>query len=153
MTEKHFGQSLYLKRQEHPSMKPCIIGSFTLISLAIFTTVAWAEPSRTCHFDPDLGKPNPLGMRSYISLTEEDSNTTFLFEQFPSNVGDGSDAGDPRNKSVSDLLRNRLRPGSAAHAQQLRLLLRAGGLCRSRGLCADGCCSYLFPLLTNGLAL
>lgn len=71
-------------------MKPCIIGSFTLIGLAIFTTVAWAEPSRTCHFDPELGKPNPLGMRSYISITEEDSNTTFLFEQFPSNVGDGS---------------------------------------------------------------
>ncbi len=69
-------------------MKPWIIGSFTLISLAVFTTVARAEPTRACHFDPDLGKPNPLGMRSYISITEEDGNTTFLFEQFPSPVGD-----------------------------------------------------------------
>lgn len=47
------------------------------------------ETARTCQFDPDLGKPNPLGMRSYISITEEDGHTTFLFEQFASRVGDG----------------------------------------------------------------
>ena len=50
---------------------------------------AKAEPTRTCHFDPDLGVPNPLGMRAYITITEEDSNTTFVFDQFPSNIGNG----------------------------------------------------------------
>jgi hypothetical protein len=48
-----------------------------------------AEPTQTCHFDPNLGVPNPLGMRAYITITEEDGNTTFVFEQFPSNIGNG----------------------------------------------------------------
>jgi hypothetical protein len=69
-------------------MKRWIIGSLAFISLAMFTPGAKAEPTRTCQFDPDLGEPNPLGMRSYISITEEDGDTTFLFEQFPSPVGD-----------------------------------------------------------------
>jgi hypothetical protein len=28
-------------------------------------------------------------MRAYITITEEEGNTTFLFEQFPSNIGNG----------------------------------------------------------------
>lgn len=69
-------------------MKSQIVGSLALISLTLFTSVAKAEPTRTCQFDPDLGEPDPLGMRSYISITEKDGNTTFLFEQFPSPIGD-----------------------------------------------------------------
>jgi len=28
-------------------------------------------------------------MRAYITISEEDGNTTFVFEQFPSNIGNG----------------------------------------------------------------
>lgn len=28
-------------------------------------------------------------MRSYLTISEEDGNTTFVFEQFPRNIGDG----------------------------------------------------------------
>lgn len=69
-------------------MKLWLVGSLAFISLAVVAPGSQAEPTRTCQFDPDLGEPNPLGMRSYISITEEDGNTTFLFEQFPSPVGD-----------------------------------------------------------------
>jgi hypothetical protein len=64
------------------------VGFMAIIFLALPNS-ARAEPTRTCEFDPDLGFPNPLGMRAYITITEEDGKTTFLFEQFPSNVGDG----------------------------------------------------------------
>jgi hypothetical protein len=63
---------------------------FAAVVFMALATTARAEPTRTCEFDPDLGLPNPLGMRAYITVTEEDGNTTFLFEQFSSNVGDGS---------------------------------------------------------------
>ncbi|HEY9879872.1 MAG TPA: hypothetical protein V6D29_15565 [Leptolyngbyaceae cyanobacterium] len=33
--------------------------------------------------------PNPLGMRAYITITEEEGDTTVLFEQFPSPVDEG----------------------------------------------------------------
>lgn len=43
--------------------------------------------AKSCKYDSTLGKPNPLGMRAYITLTEADGNTTVIFEQFPSPVG------------------------------------------------------------------
>lgn len=46
-----------------------------------------SESIRTCAYDPDSGQPNPLGMRAFITATEQDGNTTFRFEQFPSPVG------------------------------------------------------------------
>jgi len=70
-------------------MKAAIIGSLAVIGLAVFPSVLKAEPTRICQFDPDLGVPNPLGMRSYLTISEEDGNTTFVFEQFPSNIGNG----------------------------------------------------------------
>ncbi|MFZ4640762.1 MAG: hypothetical protein ACOYMP_10225 [Nodosilinea sp.] len=45
-----------------------------------------ATPTRVCAFNPDLGLPNPLGMRAYVTITEAEGNTTFLFEQFPAIV-------------------------------------------------------------------
>jgi hypothetical protein len=57
-----------------------------LVSCVALPTEAQAEPTRTCQFDPELGLPNPLGMRAYITVSEEDGNTSFLFEQFPSNL-------------------------------------------------------------------
>ena len=62
------------------------LAASTLLALS---TMAKAEPTQTCQFDPELGLPNPLGMRSYLTITEEDGNTTFLFEQFPTNLGNG----------------------------------------------------------------
>jgi hypothetical protein len=68
---------------------------FVAMGLAVTTwlmlspATAKAEPTQTCQFDPDLGLPNPLGMRAFVTITEADGNTTFLFEQFPSNAGDG----------------------------------------------------------------
>ncbi len=48
--------------------------------------VPQAAPTRVCAFNPDLGLPNPLGMRAYVTITEAEGNTTFLFEQFPAIV-------------------------------------------------------------------
>jgi len=63
--------------------------NLTIAALLTLATAARAEPTQTCQFDPALGVPNPLGMRAYITITEEKGNTTFLFEQFPSNIGNG----------------------------------------------------------------
>jgi len=68
-------------------MKYGIAGSLLLLMAIALGSVARAEPTRTCAYDPESGLPNPLGMRAYITVTEADGNTTFLFEQFPSNVG------------------------------------------------------------------
>lgn len=59
--------------------------SSLLFCLLSYPTIASA---RTCRYDPSLGKPNPLGMRTSITLTENSGNTTVFFEQFPSNLGD-----------------------------------------------------------------
>jgi hypothetical protein len=59
--------------------------SCLLLVLLSYPTVATAK---SCQYDPNIGKPNPLGMRAYIRLAEADGNTTVTFEQFPSPVGD-----------------------------------------------------------------
>ncbi len=56
--------------------------------------VAQAETSNlaaTCAFDTGMGKPNPLGMRAYITAVEINGDTTFTYEQFPSNVNGEKD--------------------------------------------------------------
>jgi hypothetical protein len=61
---------------------------------ALFTTIAvpittHAEPGNlvaACAFDTNSGKPNPLGLRAYISAIEVNGNTVYTYEQFPSNV-------------------------------------------------------------------
>lgn len=70
-------------------MKYPVAMSFAALILLALSTMAKAEPTQTCQFDPDLGLPNPLGMRAFVTITEEDGNTVFLFEQFPSNAGNG----------------------------------------------------------------
>jgi len=70
-------------------MKLEIASSVATYILLLLTNTASAEPTRICQFDPDLGVSNPLGMRAYITISEEDGNTTFVFEQFPSNIGNG----------------------------------------------------------------
>jgi hypothetical protein len=46
----------------------------------------------TCAFDTNSGKPNPLGMRAYITAVEIGGDTTFTYEQFPANVNGEADA-------------------------------------------------------------
>lgn len=83
--------TLFLMQKPFPR-KPgfaAVLGLATglsLVSCVALPPKAQAEPTRTCQFDPELGVPNPLGMRSYITVTEENGNTSFLFEQFPSNL-------------------------------------------------------------------
>ena len=43
--------------------------------------------SPTCTYDPKSGTPNPLGMRSYFTLTRAESRVDATYEQFPSNLG------------------------------------------------------------------
>ena len=54
------------------------------IALAGSTVAA----TSTCHYDPNSDQPNPLGMRAYVTITEEEGNTTFVYEQFPSPVAE-----------------------------------------------------------------
>lgn len=42
----------------------------------------------TCNYDPTLGKPNPLGMSSQITITAEKGNAIFTYEQFAAPVAD-----------------------------------------------------------------
>lgn len=70
-------------------MKYFVAMGLAATALLMLGTLAKAEPTHTCQFDPELGLPNPLGMRSFVTITEEDGNTTFLFEQFPTNLGNG----------------------------------------------------------------
>ncbi|MGB7313901.1 MAG: hypothetical protein WA939_13290 [Nodosilinea sp.] len=70
-------------------MKYFVAMGLAATTLLMLNTMVKAEPTQTCQFNPDLGLPNPLGMRAFVTITEEDGNTAFLFEQFPSNAGDG----------------------------------------------------------------
>ncbi|MFP4101239.1 hypothetical protein [Coleofasciculus sp.] len=47
---------------------------------------AASSSSRVCQYNPESGKPNPLGMRAYITLTEDEGSTIVTYEQFPSTV-------------------------------------------------------------------
>jgi hypothetical protein len=51
---------------------------------------AASKTERTCQYNPDSGKPNPLGMRAFITIKEKEGNTTFIYEQFPSPLGDAN---------------------------------------------------------------
>ncbi len=61
-----------------------------LLSTGLSTLAVHGAPQQICTYDPSLGQPNPLGMRAYLTITAEANTITFLYEQFPSNVGDGS---------------------------------------------------------------
>jgi hypothetical protein len=59
-----------------------IVGSMTPV-----TSAQAATPTTTCGFNSNAGTPNPLGMRTFVTLTEMDGNTTFKYEQLPTPVG------------------------------------------------------------------
>ena len=68
-------------------MKHAIAPYLAVTVLLTFSPMAKAEPTQICQYDPTLGVPNPLGMRNYLTITEEDGDTTFEFEQFPAEIG------------------------------------------------------------------
>jgi hypothetical protein len=57
-----------------------------MIALPIVAQAETSNLAATCAFDTGMGKPNPLGMRAYITAVEINGDTTFTYEQFPSNV-------------------------------------------------------------------
>lgn len=59
-----------------------LIAGFVLVCQAVEST----ERQITCSYDPQSGKPNPLGMRTFITAIEKDNNSIFVYEQFPSIV-------------------------------------------------------------------
>lgn len=74
-----------------------MIGSYKhVFSLALVTAAmtgavtqpSWAQSSPTivCRYDPTTGIPNPLGMRTFITLTETDGSTEVAYEQLGSFV-------------------------------------------------------------------
>lgn len=71
-----------------PSLRQSISLSIPLLFLgvAIAPVQAQSMAGSTCRYNPKAGKPNPLGMRASVSLTEKDGNTTVTYEQLPSNV-------------------------------------------------------------------
>ncbi|GAB4537894.1 MAG: hypothetical protein Tsb0014_27090 [Pleurocapsa sp.] len=69
-------------------MKFKLLGYFWLFWLILvgcdFDKAAFSQT--TCQYNPDSGLPNPLGMRAYLTITEEENNTVVTFEQFPAVV-------------------------------------------------------------------
>ena len=47
---------------------------------------AQSSPPIVCSYDPSTGTPNPLGMRTFITLTETDGTTEAVYEQLGSIV-------------------------------------------------------------------
>lgn len=47
---------------------------------------AQTSPTIICRYDPNTGIPNPLGMRTFITLTETDGSTEVAYEQLGSFV-------------------------------------------------------------------
>jgi len=72
-----------------------------------------AEPAETegtvCQYDPDSGFPNALGMRSYITITEADGNTTFVLDRFaaplanPENADQQADVTEERSLTLYNI--------------------------------------------------
>lgn len=59
------------------------------------------EPITVCAFDPSSGTLNPLGMRAFITVSEIEGNSVFLFEQFPSFVSSGQDESPPVDVDIA----------------------------------------------------
>ena len=63
----------------------CFLGGIFLL-LIVSNSANAAE--KFCSYDSKTGKPNPLGMRTYITVETREGNTIFIYEQFPSIVAE-----------------------------------------------------------------
>ncbi len=50
------------------------------------TTEQTPAPTTVCAYNPNGGVPNPLGIRAFITISEIEGNSVFMYEQFPSPV-------------------------------------------------------------------
>ena len=70
----------------HKGMRNCFIAVCAYVILASSS----ADAATICHYDSKNARPNPLGMRSYITIISETPRVTrFIYDAF----GTGSDAG------------------------------------------------------------
>ena len=53
-------------------------------------TIALASSALLCSYDPASGQPNPLGMRSYISIVSTASTTRFVYDAFGNAAAEGA---------------------------------------------------------------
>ena len=51
-----------------------------------------ASAGKVCAYDPDSGLPNPLGMRAFVTVSEEAGNTIFVYEKFPETLAGSAPA-------------------------------------------------------------
>lgn len=49
-------------------------------------------PNQVCAFNPEGGLVNPLGMRTFLTISEIDGSSVFVYEQFPSTVASSDNA-------------------------------------------------------------
>ena len=64
-----------------------IVCFYGLVALGLnHQQVQSTERQITCSYDPQSSKPNPLGMRTFITGVEKNGNSIFIYEQFPSVV-------------------------------------------------------------------
>jgi hypothetical protein len=95
----HFSQKFAQKFANVSTIAALVLGSILLSSTAQAKTpptpkakakplaVGGAPGLIACAYNPDSGKPNPLGMRAFVTAIEINGDTTFTYEQFPGNVG------------------------------------------------------------------
>ncbi|MEO0768102.1 MAG: hypothetical protein AAFY72_01500 [Cyanobacteria bacterium J06649_4] len=78
-----------------------------------------AGMNTVCRYDPESGKPNPLGMRSYVTVTEYDEYTEFTLERFPAFVSNSENV--DQRADVSEMRSLNLYELSLAEARQLMI--------------------------------
>lgn len=58
-----------------------------LLTLLFLGVGQSAIASPICRYDPNKGA-NPLGMRTYITITQQGKDTVFTYEQFPGRIAE-----------------------------------------------------------------
>ncbi len=43
---------------------------------------------KLCSYEPDLDKPNPLGIKGYITIAQEEGDTAVIYEELPVRMAD-----------------------------------------------------------------
>lgn len=74
-----------------------VLGMVPLGAIAFHVAPAFAQASipgatTICAYNPDSGLPNPLGMRSFITVAQVGDDTVFVYERFSSPVQNENDS-------------------------------------------------------------
>ncbi len=77
-------------RSAAPHLAIALLSTLSAVCLsAIAPAQASAPTSRSCAYDPASGKPNPLGDKAFISISEIEGNTIFTYQEVPSQMSRG----------------------------------------------------------------